>query len=143
MKSITRVALIAALAGAIVLVVGWKRSGRTTDATPTGSPTKSQAAEAGLPRLVDLGASTCIPCKMMVPVLEELRSQYEGRLRVDVIDVRENPDAAAQYGIQLIPTQIFSDASGKELFRHEGFISKKDILAKWRELGIDLSASAR
>jgi len=141
MKTAERVVVVAALVAAVVLVLAFKRGGRTTDARPTASPTKGQAVEAGLPRLVDLGASTCIPCKMMVPVLEELKAEYAGRLRVEFVDVRENPDAAADYGIQLIPTQIFQDASGKELFRHEGFMSKEDILAEWAELGFSLARS--
>ena len=95
-------------------------------------------ASKGLPRLVDLGADKCIPCKMMAPILEELKSKYEGRLIVEFIDVWKNPDEAPKYGIKLIPTQIFFNASGKELFRHEGFYSKEDILAKWKELGVNL-----
>jgi hypothetical protein len=78
---------------------------------------------------------------MMAPILEELKEQYKGRLEVVFIDVWKNPDAGMQYGIKLIPTQIFYDAAGKELFRHEGFFSKEDILAKWKEFGVDLSAS--
>jgi len=94
----------------------------------------------GLPRMVDLGADKCIPCKMMAPILEELKSEYEGTLIVDFIDVWKNPDEGPKYNIKLIPTQIFFDASGKERFRHEGFISKEDILAKWKELGVDLTS---
>ena len=94
----------------------------------------------GLPRMVDLGADKCIPCKMMAPILEQLKSEYEGTLIVDFIDVWKNPDEGPKYGIKLIPTQIFFDASGKERFRHEGFISKEDILAKWKELGVDLTS---
>jgi len=96
-------------------------------------------APKGLPRLVDLGADKCIPCKMMAPILEELKKEYEGRLIVEFIDVWKNPDEAPKYGIKLIPTQIFFDASGKELFRHEGFFSREDILSKWKEFGVDLS----
>jgi len=59
-------------------------------------------------------------------------------LKVDSIDVWKNPDAAKQYGIRIIPTQIFYDASGREVFRHVGFFPKKDILAKWKELGIPI-----
>lgn len=92
----------------------------------------------GLPRLLDLGATKCIPCKMMAPILEEFEKQYPGSLEVVFIDVWENPDSAAAYGIESIPTQIFFDASGNELFRHVGFISKEDILAKWKELGVEL-----
>jgi len=98
----------------------------------------NRQASASPPRLVDLGAGKCIPCKMMAPILEELKSEYVDKFRVDFIDVWENPEEGKKYGIRMIPTQIFFDASGKELFRHEGFFSKADILAKWKELGIDL-----
>lgn len=91
-----------------------------------------------LPKLVDLGATKCIPCKMMAPILEDLKKTYVGKLDVQFIDVWENPDAGKEYGINLIPTQIFYDATGKELFRHEGFFAKEDILTKWKELGVDL-----
>ncbi len=92
----------------------------------------------GLPRLVDLGAGKCIPCKMMAPILEELKKEYSGSLEVVFIDVWEDRAAGSKYGIENIPTQIFFDPSGKELFRHEGFFAKEDILAKWKELGIEL-----
>jgi thioredoxin 1 len=100
-------------------------------------------ANAAGPRLVDLGADKCIPCKMMAPVLKELTKEYAGRLRVEFIDVWKNPAAGKAYKISLIPTQIFFDAAGKELFRHEGFFSKQDILAKWKELGVDLKSEGR
>lgn len=98
---------------------------------------------AGLPRMVDLGAGKCVPCKMMAPILEELKKEYEGRLNVVFIDVWENPEEATKYKINMIPTQIFYDASGKELFRHEGFFAKEDILGKWKELGIELTAKGK
>jgi len=92
----------------------------------------------GLPRLLDLGAGKCIPCKMMAPILDEMKEQYTGKLQVDFIDVWKNPDAAKKYGVDTIPTQIFFDAEGKEQFRHVGFYAKEDILAKWKALGVDL-----
>ena len=93
-----------------------------------------------LPRLVDLGADKCIPCKMMKPALDELTKEYAGQLNVVFIDVWKTRAEGPRYGIRVIPTQIFFDASGKELFRHEGFYAKKDILAKWAELGVALRA---
>jgi len=78
---------------------------------------------------------------MMAPILEELKSEYDGTLIVEFIDVWKNPAEAPKYGIKLIPTQIFYDASGEELFRHEGFFSREDILSKWKEFGVDLSVS--
>ena len=91
-----------------------------------------------LPRLLDLGADKCVPCKMMAPILEELRVEYAGRFEVVFVDVWKNPTAAKPYELRVIPTQIFFAADGTELFRHEGFYGKDDILGKWRELGIDL-----
>lgn len=108
-----------------------------------GLKTAKGDAAKGLPRLVDLGADKCIPCKMMAPILEELKGEYEGKLIVEFIDVWNNPDEVPKYGIKLIPTQIFFDASGEELFRHEGFFSKEDILAKWKELGVKLSVVSK
>jgi len=96
----------------------------------------------GLPRLVDIGASACIPCIMMAPSLEELKKEHAGRLQVEFIDAFQNPDAKKQYDTFFCPTQVFIDPSGKELFRHTGYYSKKDILAKWKELGVDLEATA-
>ena len=95
-----------------------------------------------LPRLVDLGADKCIPCKAMAPILKDLKTEYAGRMDVEFIDVWKNPDAGKAYKIKLIPTQIFFDTSGKERFRHQGFYGKEDILAKWKELGADLKGKA-
>jgi len=101
------------------------------------------ATPAALPRIVDLGADKCIPCKMMTPVLAELTRDYKGQLDVVFFDVWKDRAKGQEYGIQLIPTQIFFDATGKEVYRHEGFISKKEILSKWAELGINLTAPAK
>ncbi len=95
-----------------------------------------------LPRLVDLGAGKCIPCKQMKPILDDLALNYATAFETVFIDVWENRDEGRRYGIRMIPTQIFYDASGKELFRHEGFMAKKDILAKWKELGVDVGDAA-
>jgi len=88
-----------------------------------------------IPVLVDLGAGKCIPCKQMKPILEELETEYVGRFEVVFYDVWGDPKPAHEYGIHAIPTQIFLDEEGKELFRHVGFFSKEDILRTWNELG--------
>lgn len=102
----------------------------------TGKPDSRWKRPGGLPRLVDLGKGTCIPCKMMAPILEELKQEYEGRAVVEVIDLRDHRQAAGEYDIRLIPTQIFFDADGKEVWRHEGFLAKADIVAKFTEMGV-------
>jgi thioredoxin 1 len=106
------------------------------DDTSGGPDLGPDTATQRLPELLDLGATTCIPCKLMAPVLEELRAEYQGRMKVTFIDVRKDAAAATQHRIQIIPTQIFYDASGTEVSRHIGFISKKEILATWEKLGV-------
>ena len=124
------------------LVMLMKRgSGKQTDAHAPNIPVSSSPTGEGLPRLIEIGSVTCIPCKMMAPILDELRKEYAGRLQVDFIDVQVEREEAMKFRIQLIPTQVFLDARGKELFRHEGFFPKEEILAKWKELGVDLEAT--
>ncbi len=106
------------------------------DASEVASTTVEPIAATGLPRLVDLGAKQCIPCKMMAPILEDLMENYADQFQTIFIDVWEHPEQAEKYGIETIPTQIFFDAEGNEQFRHEGFMSKEDILGNWAKLGV-------
>lgn len=77
--------------------------------------------------MVDLGAKSCIPCKMMMPVMDAVEKQYAGRAAVVFIDVWENPDQGRKFGLRVIPTQIFYDRQGKEVLRHEGFLDQQAI----------------
>lgn len=107
--------------------------------------TAADSVPAKLPTLLDLGSKKCIPCKKMEPILEALSKDFAGRLTVTFIDVNNGETglkAFKDWEIQLIPTQIFIDAKGKERFRHEGFYSREEILAQWKELGVDLGAPA-
>ena len=90
------------------------------------------------PIFLDIGTTTCAPCKAMLGVMSELKEQFPGKLEVQFINVNEDRDAARRYGITIIPAQIFYSPEGKELYRHTGFFSTKDVVAKWRELGYDL-----
>jgi thioredoxin 1 len=89
-----------------------------------------------LPVLIDLGRGTCKACKMMLPILEELQEEYKGRAIIKIIDIRYDPEPARFYKIRLIPTQIFFDAKGKEVYRHEGFMDKTSIKQKLQEIGV-------
>lgn len=168
MKTPLKILIVAVLVVVVVGAVALKKGRSPAAATPAAPvaasvPTPSPVAHpaptaepslatekvaavrtptAKLPRLVDLGADRCIPCKMMKPILDEFQRDYADRFVTEFIDVWKNPDAGKQYGIRVIPTQIFYDAEGKERFRHEGFYGKEDMLAKWRELGVDLPAAA-
>ncbi|MGN6368215.1 MAG: thioredoxin family protein [Phycisphaerae bacterium] len=125
--------VIAAAAAAVML---------KSHSPPIPAAVTASSAPRSLPRLVDLGSHSCMACKRMLPILDELRTGYEGRFQVDFIDVWADPGQSARYRIRLIPTQIFYDAAGKELFRHEGFFPKEDILAKWKEVGVELGRAS-
>src|SRR5512136_2509783 len=147
MKLLFRLGVVLVLAAAVVAVVVVKTQRQPDPVAPNTAGTVGDPAPAtaqvALPRLVDLGSHTCIPCKKMAPILEELRKEYAGRMHVEFIDVWKNPDAGKAYGIEMIPTQIFYDANGTELFRHTGFFGKEDILGKWKELGVELAAAEK
>ncbi|MDH3328518.1 MAG: thioredoxin family protein [Desulfobulbaceae bacterium] len=83
--------------------------------------------------LIDLGATTCIPCKMMAPILEELKVEYNGRVAVIFIDVWEDRSQGKRFGVLSIPTQIFYDKNGEEIYRHTGFLEKEKI-KKWLDV---------
>lgn len=103
--------------------------------TPISPPPKTSQS---LPLLVDVGADKCIPCIMMAPILEDLKKEYAGVLTVKFVDAWKNPEEANKYRVRGIPTQIFYNASGMELRRHFGFISKAGILKTFEDLGIPL-----
>jgi len=133
MEKISVIAAGCALLALVLLGCGESESPNKEKIVGNSPP----VARVNIPALIDLGRTFCIPCKLMAPILEEMKKEYEGRLYVEFIDVGDNPEAARKYRINMIPTQIFLDASGKELYRHVGFFAKEDILKKWKELGIE------
>lgn len=88
--------------------------------------------------MVDIGAKKCIPCKMMIPILKELEEEYTatGKAAIVFIDVWENPAVGHKFGIKSIPTQIFYNAEGKEISRHEGFMDKNSIISRLEKMGV-------
>ena len=100
------------------------------DAVPSELPVK------GMVTMIDIGAKKCIPCKLMAPIMEELEKEYNGKAAIVFIDVWQNPEEGKKYRIRSIPTQIFYDTEGKEVYRHEGFFDKGSIVAKLEQLGV-------
>jgi thioredoxin 1 len=90
----------------------------------------------GMVTMVDLGAKKCIPCKMMAPILEKLEKAYAGRAAIVFLDVWEDPKPAHRFSISGIPTQIFFDREGKEVFRHLGFLSEEEIVRRLKDMGV-------
>lgn len=138
MSKTARITIVSILAAAICFIIILKQRGSEEPSSiiDTNVPGEALPQRTDLPRLVDLGAETCIPCKLMAPILKELKEEYAGRVEIEFLDIDKNPDLVGAYRVRIKPTQIFYDASGKELFRHEGFYSKEDILTKFKELGI-------
>ncbi len=153
MSQVWKILVVVILLTAVIVVITLKQKNKSelsiavAENKPTvvstkldeSTMTKNLNQSKALPRLVDLGAGTCIPCKMMAPILEELKTEYVGQLNVEFLDVRQDPNVISEYHIRVIPTQIFYDALGQERFRHEGFMSKEDILAMWEQLGVEFS----
>jgi len=137
MNKAGKIIIVTVLVILVGLVIVLKKSKSLPPGSPAGDNSAGTLTSKSLPRLVELGGN-CTVCKMMAPILGELTAEYAGSLRVDVFNAIGNTDIATEYEVQIFPTQIFFDASGKELFRHEGFFPKEDILAKWKELGVEL-----
>jgi thioredoxin 1 len=93
-------------------------------------------AKIPLPKLLDFGAGTCIPCKKMAPILQELSEEYKGRVAIKIIEVYQERELTRVNGIRLIPTQIFFDAKNQEVFRHVGFMDKDQIKKVFEKMGI-------
>lgn len=138
MNKLGKITIVVVLIVAVVVAIAVRRNKSVGQQVPAEYKPEQIESKA-LPTLIDLGAGTCIPCKMMAPILEELKKELAGKLVVEFLDIGKNPLFAQEYQIRVMPTQIFYDASGKELFRHEGFFSKEDILAKWAEFGFEFT----
>lgn len=95
-----------------------------------------KALGSGRPTVIDLGARTCIPCRKMAPILEGLASECRGRASVLFIDVHEDNAAAERFKVQMIPTQIFFDAKGREVKRHIGAMEKAELVKELKSAGL-------
>jgi len=90
----------------------------------------------GMVTMVDVGAKACIPCKMMIPIMEKMEKVYQGKAAIIFIDVWVNREQAPRFRVSAIPTQIFYDAKGKEVYRHVGFMSEEAIVAQLQKMGV-------
>ena len=85
---------------------------------------------------IELGADKCIPCKAMQPIMKEIAAEYKGQVQVIFYDVWKNPEPGRKYGIQLIPTQVFIDKTGKEISRHTGLFPKPELVEFLKRQGV-------
>ncbi len=87
---------------------------------------------------VEIGSLNCIPCKMMQPIMKEIEENYKGQVKVVFYDVwtPAGRPFGMQYGIRVIPTQVFLDKDGREYFRHEGFFPKEEVVRILKMKGV-------
>lgn len=112
----------------LILIVGGIAIRRADRTEPPGEVIPE------LPRFLDIGSNKCKACKKMIPIIGELEKEYEGRVVIEFIDLNETPRVSREYGIRVIPTQVFYDRDGVEVWRHEGFFAKDEIVGKFNEL---------
>jgi thioredoxin 1 len=125
--------LLVSLLASLVLPVACSRGGSSDwiGATPL-----EEALSNGKPTVAEFGAATCIPCKRMKPVLEELIAEHGDELNLSFTDVRIHTNLATKYKITLMPTQVFFDGAGQEVSRHVGFWPKEDVVAHLEGFGL-------
>jgi len=126
--SVKRVTIIIVLIFSVLFFV--------VSASPAFSAGHKNVPVKGMVTMVDLGAASCIPCKMMAPILDKLEKRYQGKAAVVFIDLRYNREAIERFGIQAIPTQIFFDKNGREISRHIGYMSEAAIVAQLKSMGV-------
>ena len=114
----------------------------------------------GVPIMIDFGADQCEPCKEMAPILKEVHEAYQGEVIVKFVDVWKDPKLAESFPLEVIPTQFFFDKEGnpyvpkdpvsmkmqmyslnetnEHMFTaHQGGMTKEEILAVFKELGVE------
>ena len=132
--------LIAGLCLVVLLAVAgalrFQFSPKNPGATLAGSPEPGSIPVKGMVTMVDLGANACIPCKMMAPIMEKVEKKYKGKAAIIFIDVWKNQKPAKRFGIRVIPTQIFFDKEGREVYRHVGFMSEEEIVQALQKMGV-------
>mgnify|MGYP003969643571 FL=1 len=87
---------------------------------------------------LELGSTTCIPCKQMEKVLESVREKYGDQIDVIFYDVKNEKEITKKYKIKMIPTQVFLDENGNEIHRHVGFYPEEKIDEFLKEQGLQI-----
>ena len=153
LRIIIVVAMVAAVAGVLYVKAGEKDTAVeevvamslpdasadvSAEATTLDTTAAAETSTAGKAKLMCFGAEKCVPCRMMIPVREALAEAYSDTLTVEFVDVWKDRSAGASKNIRVIPTAIFIDAEGNEVYRQEGYMDKDTIVAKFKEHGVSL-----
>ena len=91
----------------------------------------------GMVTMIDLGKKTCTQCKMMAPILDKLEKKYEGKAAIVFINLLDDPEQQYRFKLKALPTQIFFNPEGEEVFRHVGFMAEKAIVEQLEKMGVE------
>ena len=123
----------------ILMAVFMFACGKTEQTTPeVKAPKVSAKAKV---TFIELGSVSCIPCKEMQEVMKKVEAKYGDQIEVIFHDVVKDEAMGEKYGVQMIPTQVFLDETGKEFSRHVGFYPEADIDALLKGRGITPKAA--
>jgi thioredoxin 1 len=106
------------------------------DMSPLAKIPLKESLANGKPTIAEFGWRKCIPCKEMRPILERLAEDYKNTVNVLIVEIPNHEDLAQEYGIEVMPVQIFFDRQGKEVNRHAGFLSTDAIITQFDKMGI-------
>lgn len=128
----------------ILLFSACKPTANTASPSETQKYSKAEDEAASIEKspivtFVELGSTTCIPCKQMQPIMKEIEKEYPADVKVIFYDINipSEKEKAMNYGIRVIPTQVFLDKDGNEFYRHEGFFPKEELVKILKEKGAE------
>ena len=101
-----------------------------------------KARQSGKVTMAEFGAEWCPPCREMAPVIKQLKDELKDNVNIIPVDVDKEKALAMRYSVRNLPTQVYFNAKGEEVSRHEGMCSKEDILKKLDEIKAGDKASA-
>ena len=131
--------VLSGVVAATVLAIGCGGAGNgASSSLPAVAHSSGDAAKV---TFLELGADKCVPCKEMRPVMAGIEKTFGDQVNVVFYDVWKDPAPANEYGVQMIPTQVFLDETGAEFHRHTGFYPQADIEALLVERGLEKIAT--
>jgi thiol-disulfide isomerase/thioredoxin len=140
MSRAAKVSLVFSLVAVFAAYMAWREQRRfSQDSSISFASAPSSSSTNPLPKLLYLGGDSTEACRQMMRIMDELKADYAGSFSIESIDTVQQPDALKTHQIQSVPAQIFLGSNRQELYRHEGSLSKVDILARWKELGVTTS----
>ena len=94
----------------------------------------SQASPSGKPFIYEFASKFCPYCWELAEILQDIEKQYPGQISVQPYYIETSEHLFKEYGVSVTPTLIFFDASGRQVYRHEGLFPRDKILSKLKEL---------